>query len=123
MPVESTSGRPVCRKRLSRPTSVNAAGANGLLYGNAHLLLVQAIAVACTIGFTAPLTAGILYGMSALSAIRVGITNEVAGVDFSEHGEHAYDDGDSSPLHGVGTRLGDAVVLSTTPRPRETAAA
>ena len=104
-------------------TSVNAAGANGLLYGNAHLLLVQAIAVACTIGFTAPLTAGILYGLSAVSTIRVALTNEVAGVDFSEHGEHAYDDGDSSPLHGVGTRLGDAVVLSTTPRPRETAAA
>jgi Amt family ammonium transporter len=104
-------------------TSVNAAGANGLLYGNAHLLLVQAIAVLCTIGFTAPLTAGVLYGLSAVSSIRVGLTNEVAGVDLSEHGEHAYDDGDSSPLHGVGTRLGDAVVLSTTPRPRETAAA
>ena len=104
-------------------TSVNAAGANGLLYGNAHLLLVQAIAVLCTIGFTAPLTAGVLYGLNAVSSIRVGLTNEVAGVDLSEHGEHAYDDGDSSPLHGVGTRLGDAVVLSTTPRPRETAAA
>jgi len=104
-------------------TSVNAAGANGLLYGNPHLLLIQAVAVACTIGFTAPLTAGTLYVLSALGTIRVAITNEVAGVDLSEHGEHAYDDGDSSPLHGVGTRLGDAVVLSTAPRPRETAAA
>jgi Amt family ammonium transporter len=104
-------------------TSVNAAGANGLLYGNAHLLLVQAIAVLCTIGFTAPSTAGILYALSAVSTIRVAITNEVAGVDVSEHGEHAYDDGDSSPVPGIGSRLGDAVVLSTAPRPRETAAA
>jgi hypothetical protein len=47
-----------------------------------------------------------------VSRIRVGLTNEVAGVDLSEHGEHAYDDGDGSPLHGVGTRLGDAVILS-----------
>jgi Amt family ammonium transporter len=104
-------------------TTVNPAGANGLLYGNAHLLVVQTIAVLCTIGFAAPLTAGILYGLSAVSSIRVALASEVGGVDLSEHGEHAYDDGDSSPLHGVGTRLGDAVVLSTTPRPRETAAA
>lgn len=104
-------------------TSVNPAGANGLLYGNPHLLLVQAIAVACTIGIAVPMTAVILYGLSAVSSIRVSLANEVGGVDFSEHGEHAYDDGDSAPLHGVGTRLGDAVVLSTTPRPRETAAA
>ena len=104
-------------------TSVNPAGANGLLYGNPHLLLVQAIAVLCTMAFAAPLTAGILYGLSAVTTIRVALANEVSGVDLSEHGEHAYDDGDSSPLHGVGTRLGDAVVLSTTPRPQESAAA
>jgi Amt family ammonium transporter len=103
-------------------TRVNPAGANGLLYGNPHLLLVQAIAVLCTMAFAAPITAGILYGLSAVSTIRVSLASEVAGVDFSEHGEHAYDDGDSSPLHGVGTRLGDAVVLSTS-RTRESAAA
>lgn len=104
-------------------TSVNPAGANGLLYGNPHLLLVQAIAVLCTVAFAAPLTAGILYALSAVSTIRVSLASEVAGVDFSEHGEHAYDDGDSAPLHGVGSRLGDAVVLSTSTRPRESAAA
>jgi Amt family ammonium transporter len=104
-------------------TTVNPAGANGLLYGNPHLIAVQALAVVCTIAFAAPLTAVILYGLSAVSTIRVALTSEVGGVDLSEHGEHAYDDGDSSPLHGVGTRLGDAVVLSTAPRPRETAAA
>jgi hypothetical protein len=86
-------------------------------------LLVQTIAVLCTIGFSAPMTAAILYGLSMVSTVRLALTNEVVGVDLSEHGEHAYDYGDSAPLHGVGTRLGDAVVLSTTPRPREPAAA
>jgi Amt family ammonium transporter len=104
-------------------TAVNPAGANGLLYGNPHLFVVQALAVGATIVFAAPVTAVILYGLNAVSTIRVSLANEVGGVDVSEHGEHAYDDGDSAPLHGVGTRLGDAVVLSTTPRPRETAAA
>jgi Amt family ammonium transporter len=104
-------------------TAVNPAGANGLLYGNPYLFVVQALAVGATIVFAAPVTAVILYGLNAVSTIRVSLANEVGGVDVSEHGEHAYDDGDSAPLHGVGTRLGDAVVLSTTPRPRETAAA
>ena len=40
---------------------------------------------------------------SAVGSIRVALASEVGGVDLSEHGEHAYDDGDSSPLHGVGT--------------------
>ena len=86
--------------------------------------VVQALAVACTIAFTAPLTA-LAFCRPARGRHRFAFRCRMRcrGVDVSEHGEHAYDDGDSSPLHGVGTRLGDAVVLSTTPRPRETAAA
>lgn len=98
-------------------TTVNPAGANGLLYGNPHLFVVQCIAVACTMLFAAPLTAGLLVGLGAIGSIRVPLADEVTGVDLSEHGEHAYDDGDSAPLTGIGGRLSDAVVLST-PAPR-----
>jgi Amt family ammonium transporter len=97
-------------------TAVNAAGANGLLYGNPHLLLVQAIAVLTTIAFAAPVTAVVMYAVAALGSLRVHVADEVGGVDLSEHGEHAYDDGDGSPLHGSGVRIGDAVILSTTVR-------
>jgi Amt family ammonium transporter len=70
-------------------TSVNAAGANGLLHGNPRLLGVQLIAVACTIVFTAAMTAVVLLGIRAVASLRVPAT--VHGVDLSEHGELAYD--------------------------------
>jgi len=95
-------------------TAVNPNGANGLLAGNPHQLLVQAIAVVCTIAFTAPVTAIVLVRLRAVGSLRVPLTDEVTGVDVSEHGEHAYDDGESV-LVGGGARIGDAVLLSTQP--------
>ncbi len=97
-------------------TAVNPAGANGLLYGNPHLLLVQAIAVLTTIAFTAPVTGVVMLRLASLGSLRVHVADEVGGVDLSEHGEHAYADGDGSPLHGSGARIGDAVILSTAVR-------
>jgi Amt family ammonium transporter len=96
-------------------TAVNPGGANGLLAGNAHQLLVQSLAVACTVAFTGSVTAIVLLPLSALGALRVSLADEVGGVDRSEHGEHAYDDGDGSLVAGGGVRLGDAVLLSTVP--------
>jgi Amt family ammonium transporter len=96
-------------------TSVNPAGANGLLYGNPHLLLIQAAAVASTILFTAPITAVVLTRLAAIGSIRVPIADEVMGVDLSEHGEHAYDDGGGIPLSGSNSRIGEAVILSAIP--------
>ena len=103
-------------------TSVNPAGANGLLAGNAHLLVVQTLAVACTIGFVASVTAIVLLPLSALGSLRVSLADEVSGVDRSEHGEHAYDDSDGSLVAGAGIRLGDAVLLSTVPHEQADAA-
>lgn len=97
-------------------TAVNPAGANGLLNGNPHLLLVQAIAVLITIGFAAPVTAAVLLPLAASGSLRVPLANEVMGVDVSEHGEHAYDDGDGYPLTAGGSRIGAAVLLPTIPR-------
>jgi Amt family ammonium transporter len=100
---------------------VNPNGADGLLAGNPHQLLVQAIAVVCTIAFTAPVTAIVLSRLAALGSLRVPLADEVSGVDVSEHGEHAYDDGDAV-LAGGGARIGDAVLLAT-PAPKQASAA
>jgi Amt family ammonium transporter len=101
-------------------TSVNAAGANGLLYGNAGLLGVQALAVLCTIVFTAPVTALVLR-LSSLGSLRVLLPGELTGVDVSEHGEHAYDDSETSASSGGGLRINEPVMLSLVHRPADAA--
>jgi Amt family ammonium transporter len=92
--------------------SVNASGANGLLYGNAALLGVQALAVACTVVFTAPLTALSLTALRVFGSLRVPLSDELSGVDPSEHGEHAYDDGEMSALTGAGLAISSPVVMA-----------
>jgi Amt family ammonium transporter len=92
--------------------SVNAAGANGLLHGNAALLGVQALAVGCTIVFTAPVTALALGGLRVFGSLRVPLADELSGIDVSEHNEHAYDDGEMSALAGAGLRISEPVVLA-----------
>ncbi len=92
--------------------SVNPAGANGLLFGNARLLGVQALAVVCTIAFTAPVTALALARLRAVGSLRVPLPDELSGVDVSEHGEHAYDDGEMSALAGGGLGISEPVVHS-----------
>ena len=102
-------------------TSVNAAGANGLLSGNPRLLGVQALAVLCTIAFTAPMTALVLR-LSAFGSLRVLLPGELTGVDVSEHGEHAYDDSESSAIAGGGgLRISEPVMLSMVQRPADAA--
>jgi len=92
-------------------TSVNAGGANGLIYGNAALLGVQTLAVVCTIAFTAPATALALGVLGAIAPLRVPLADELSGVDVSEHGEHAYDDGATSALSGSGV-ISEPVVIA-----------
>jgi Amt family ammonium transporter len=67
--------------------AVNAAGANGLFFGNPRQLLTQAVAVAASISFA---FAGslILLGMTdALVGLRVSDEAERMGLDLSEHDE------------------------------------
>ena len=93
--------------------AVNAAGADGLLAGNGRLVLVQAAAALTTIAVAAPVTALILGSIKAVASLRVSLRDELTGVDLSEHGEHAYHDIDASGIGGVGTRLGETVVVVT----------
>jgi len=81
-------------------TAVNAAGGNGLLAGNARLLWVQALAVAVTIAFTAPMTALVMVIVRTLGSLRVSRDTAIGGVDVAEHGELAYSD-DFAPVGGM----------------------
>ncbi|HEY9227100.1 MAG TPA: ammonium transporter, partial [Gemmatimonadaceae bacterium] len=96
--------------------AVNAAGADGLLYGNARLLGVQTLAVACTIAFAAPMTAAIFSALRAVGSLRLALSDQLAGVDVSEHGEHAYDDGEMSALAGSGPVISEPVVIPSVER-------
>ncbi|KOA19370.1 ammonium transporter NrgA [Clostridium homopropionicum DSM 5847] len=70
--------------------AVNSAGADGLIYGNVHLLGVQLIAIIATVAFAAIVTFIILKVMSLFIKIRVSEEEEQVGLDVSEHAEEAY---------------------------------
>jgi hypothetical protein len=43
--------------------------------------------------------------------VRVGVSDEIAGVDLSEHGEAAYHGGEVGTLAGWRPALGDSVLI------------
>jgi Amt family ammonium transporter len=71
-------------------TMINPSGPNGLLFGNGHQLMVQAIGVgvALLMGFGG--TYAILKVLDILIGIRVSPKIEDAGLDIEEHAERAY---------------------------------
>lgn len=75
---------------LFATTSVNAAGANGLFYGNPGLFFVQLITVVVTIAFAFIMTQIIARILNRLMGLRVSDKAEEVGLDISEHGEQAY---------------------------------
>lgn len=70
--------------------AINAAGADGLIYGNFALLRAQAIAVGATLAFAGIGTAVILYGLKFAMSLRVTPEDERLGLDLSQHSESAY---------------------------------
>jgi ammonium transporter, Amt family len=76
----------------------NAAGADGLLAGNAAQLATQTLGVACTIAYSAVATFGILKAMALVTALRAEARTEGVGMDVSQHGEEAYSSGEGSIL-------------------------
>ncbi len=79
--------------------AINPAGADGLLFGNPHQLLVQAIAVAATIAFASTMTFIIFKFLSLFAPLRVSDEDEEMGLDISQHGEDAYNYGEMSSAH------------------------
>jgi Amt family ammonium transporter len=71
-------------------TSVNAAGANGLLYGNPMLVVKQLAAIGAVWAYTFVLTFAIVKLVQITMGLRVSKTEESLGLDISQHGERAY---------------------------------
>jgi Amt family ammonium transporter len=70
--------------------SVNSAGADGLIMGNAMQLLKQFIGVVSVGGFAFVATLGIGKLIDKTMGLRVGQAEETVGLDISQHGERAY---------------------------------
>jgi Amt family ammonium transporter len=75
---------------LFATTAVNAAGSNGLFYGNPTQLLIQAATAAFVIVFSFGLTFTLTKVLDRVMGLRVTSDEEEVGLDISEHGEHAY---------------------------------
>lgn len=72
--------------------AVNAAGNNGLFYGNPKQLLIQVISVLVTYAFAAMATFIILKVVNVFTKLRATDEEEVLGLDIAQHGEEAYRD-------------------------------
>ncbi len=70
--------------------AVNAAGANGLLFGNPRQLLIQAVAVLASVSFSFVGSLVLLKVTDVLVGLRVDVESEQIGLDLSEHEESAY---------------------------------
>jgi len=75
---------------LFATTAVNAAGADGLFYGNPNQFVVQLITVVVTIVYAVAITFILTKILSGVWGLSVLETEEEVGLDISEHGERAY---------------------------------
>jgi Amt family ammonium transporter len=70
--------------------TINAAGNDGLLYGNPGLLLTQLVAVVVVGLYAAVITFVLLKVINLVVGVRVSPEEEARGLDSSQHGETAY---------------------------------
>jgi Amt family ammonium transporter len=70
--------------------AINAAGADGLFFGNPKLLGVQAMAVGVTALYTLIVTYVIYKVVDLIVGVRVSEKDEIMGLDLTQHREGAY---------------------------------
>jgi ammonium transporter, Amt family len=70
--------------------AINAAGADGLFFGNASLFGAQVVAVLATWAYAAAVTYVLLRVLDLTMGLRVNADQEDEGLDVAEHGESAY---------------------------------
>ena len=75
---------------LFASTAINAAGANGLFYGNPAQLGIQAMAVLISVVFSFVGTFVLLKLVDELMGLRVSETEERIGLDLTQHNERSY---------------------------------
>jgi ammonium transporter, Amt family len=71
---------------------------DGLLYGNAHQLLWQALAAVATPAYAFGATYVLLRAMLLVAPLRAGEHEEALGMDVTQHGEEAYASGEGAIL-------------------------
>jgi len=72
--------------------------ADGLLFGNPKQLGIQAIAVLTTIVYSGAMTFVLLKLIAVFMPLKADAVDEGLGMDFSQHGEEAYTDGEGAIL-------------------------
>lgn len=70
--------------------AINAAGADGLIFGNLRQVGIQLLAVGVTTLYTLVVTYVIYKVVDALLGMRVSEKEEVMGLDLTQHRERAY---------------------------------
>jgi len=75
---------------LFASVAINAAGPNGLFYGNPAQLGIQAVAVLIVAAFAFFGSFAILKIINVFMPLRVSAKEEDTGLDISQHGEEAY---------------------------------
>ncbi|MBN2515519.1 MAG: ammonium transporter [Deltaproteobacteria bacterium] len=75
---------------LFASTAVNSGGADGLLFGNLKLFLVQGLYLTVCIAYAIITTWIIFKFVDALFCMRVTKQDELVGLDLSQHHEAAY---------------------------------
>jgi Amt family ammonium transporter len=70
--------------------AVNAAGADGLFYGNPTQFVIQLATIGLVIVFAFGMTMLITKLIARFTPLRVSDNEEEVGLDISEHGERAY---------------------------------
>jgi Amt family ammonium transporter len=70
--------------------AINAAGNDGLFFGNASLLGTQALSVGAALVYSFVATWIILKVLDATMGVRVKDIEEMEGLDLSQHGETGY---------------------------------
>ncbi|MDE3076001.1 MAG: ammonium transporter [Chloroflexota bacterium] len=75
---------------LFATVAINAAGANGLFYGNPGQLGVQLVATLASWAYAAVMTFVLLKLIDWTMGLRVPEHEELAGLDVTQHGELAY---------------------------------
>ena len=75
---------------LFATTAVNAAGKDGLFFGNPQLLGIQAMDALTTIGYSVVVTFIILKVVDLVIGLRVSEEEEEQGLDLTQHSEIGY---------------------------------
>jgi len=76
---------------LFASTAINAAGPNGLFFGNPALVVAQLIGIVIVAGFAFVGSYALLRVINVFTPVRVSPKEEDAGLDMSQHGEAAYE--------------------------------